>query len=110
MFTATADHRHVVKFSFKYSWQEPITRAPPYGFCGIFGTAVHPAATPIAHKSFKISGSYHSGGSFYFSGTFDSPLRAHGTVGVQGILAPRECGGRASSGPQDWTATWEKAR
>jgi hypothetical protein len=111
MFTATADHRHVVKFSWKYGLQEPILRDPYYRSCYIPGIAVKFAATPIAHKSFKSSGSSGSGGIFSFSGTFDSPLRAHGTVEVENVPAPLECGGLASSaGTLAWTATWEKAR
>jgi hypothetical protein len=110
MFTVTADHRQVVKFSFKYGWEQAIIHPPPYGYCNIFGIAVHLAATPIAHKSFKISGSSGTGGIIHLSGTFDSPLRAHGTVEVESVPAPAQCGGFASAAPQDWTATWEKAR
>ncbi len=101
-FTATRDHRHIARFSFKYSWQKPIGVAPY--FCSIFGTAVRDAATPIAHKSFKVSGE-----SLSFGGTFDSPIRAHGTVGLQGVPVSQDCGGTASLAPVPWTATWEKA-
>lgn len=102
-FSTTANHRNVVRFSFKYSWQQAITR-PPYGFCSIFGTAVRAAATPIAGRLFKVSG-----GSFSFSGTFDSPIRAHGTVELQGIPASQDCGGHVSLAPVPWSATWERA-
>ncbi len=103
IFTATKDHRHIVRFSFKYSWQVSISSAPY--LCTVFGTAVRNAATPIAHKSFKVSGERLS-----FSGTFDSPIRAHGTVGLQGVPVSQDCGGTASLALVPWAATWEKAR
>lgn len=98
-FYATPDQVHIINFSFSYSLFK-VLPSFPYS-CIASGKSTQNTQTPIATKSFSFSD-----GPFYFSGTFDSPTSAHGTVGVQ--VLPSSCG-EVSSGPQPWTATWQDA-
>jgi hypothetical protein len=109
-FYATPDHGHVIKFSFSYNIAEPTHSPAPPGFCYVFGKGVlQSKPTVITAKSFKATGNLTTGGTFFISGTFASPISARGMVWLEGIPASTDCGGSVSVPPIYWSATWEKA-
>jgi hypothetical protein len=74
--------------------------------CVTEGYTVDGIQRSIADNSFS-----GTNGDFIFSGTFDSPTTAHGTVGITnlylGCPAPNEHW--TAAGPYSWTATWQDA-
>jgi len=73
-------------------------------FTALFGTGSGYVML-FGHNTPIVNGQFSQTGAFYYSGTFDSPTTAHGTVGLNNYCTgyPSSC---YTGGPYTWAATW----
>jgi len=85
-FSVSSDQTTIESFSAAFS--------TGYGYIVVFSYN-----TPI------VAGQFSKTGTYYYSGTFDSPTTAHGTVGLNNYCTgyPSSC---YTGGPYTWAATW----
>jgi hypothetical protein len=57
----------------------------------------------VSYNTPIVAGQFSKTGPYYYSGTFDSPTTAHGTVGLNNDCSLGSC---YTDGPYTWAATW----
>ena len=81
-------------------------------FTALFGTSSMPAqgygyVGLLGHNTPIVNGQFSQTGASYYSGTFDSPTTAHGTVGLNNYCKPAFPSPLCyTGGPYTWAATW----